>query len=612
VYTYLTMTIGHRAGSNYRLDPTTETRIGRGTECVVMLTDPLCSRVHAIVDYRDGAWRVRDAGSRNGTFVNGQKVDEARLADGHYVRVGSTEFAFRESAEPPPNAPSSDLNVTQTVVKDARVGDFDSKFFAVSALRDAEHARDLLMLYQLSLKLLGCRDPQALLPAALELLLTRTKASVVGFLWIDDQGRLQPKLVLPDTSRHEVVLSDALTRLVCEEKRAVWIANQQAAGAKNSLEHYADALCVPLVSDGKVLGAVHVYLERGRFRQAHFDFSISLANVTAVALTRSLDEDRLNTDFRRLKENSPGFDELIGESAVMRELKQKISRLSRTSGCVLVRGESGTGKELIARALHQASPRADRPMLAVNCAAIPAELIDSQLFGHKAGAFTGADRNHIGFFQQADLGTLFMDEIGELSLPAQSKLLRVLEGHPFLPVGGTQEIRIDVRLIAATNRDLLSYVREKKFREDLYYRLNVFELVAPPLRERNSDLGLLIDFFLGHFSRQHGRPGLTLSAAARDKLLSYNWPGNVRQLRNVMDSAVVLAAGEQIEPGDLGLRDTGGAELDTLRVDDWERRLIVEALKRSDTNIPEAARLLGIGRATLYRKLEEYGINRGG
>jgi transcriptional regulator with PAS, ATPase and Fis domain len=249
-------------------------------------------------------------------------------------------------------------------------------------------------------------------------------------------------------------------------------------------------------------------------------------------------------------------------------------------------------------------------MLAVNCAAIPAELIDSQLFGHKAGSFTGADRDHIGVFQQADLGTLFLDEIGEMTLGAQSKLLRVLEGHSFLPVGGTQEIKVDVRIVAATNRDLLAYVAEKKFREDLYYRLNVFELVAPALRDRGGDISLLIDYFLDYFSLQRGRPGLPLSQAAREKLLGYAWPGNVRQLRNVIDSAVVLAVGDTIEVGDLGLRDAGPSELTTLKIDDWEKKLIAEAMKRTGANIPEAARLLGIGRATLYRKIEEYGISR--
>ncbi len=253
----------------------------------------------------------------------------------------------------------------------------------------------------------------------------------------------------------------------------------------------------------------------------------------------------------------PDQGEIIGQSQVMLELKSRIVRIGRSSGCVLITGESGTGKELIARAVHQASARADRPMLCVNCAAIPPDLMDSQLFGHKAGSFTGADRDHEGYFQQADQGTLFLDEVGEMTLEGQARLLRILEGHPFLPVGGQQEVSVDVRVIAATNQDLKTYVRERKFREDLFYRLAVFELQAPPLRERGEDIALLVEFFLDHFRRQHGRPNLGLSKAAREKLLSYGWPGNVRQLRNVIDSAVVLAEDTEIKAGRPGSARAG-------------------------------------------------------
>jgi two-component system response regulator HydG len=353
-----------------------------------------------------------------------------------------------------------------------------------------------------------------------------------------------------------------------------------------------------------------VYLEDGRFRQSDFDFIISVANIVAIALVRARAQTTLESNYQRLVEKSPGHDELIGDSPSMRDLKSRLNRVARAPGCVLVRGESGSGKELVARAIHRASPRADRPLVSVNCAAIPADLMESQLFGHKAGSFTGADRDHIGYFQQADLGTLFLDEVGEMTLEGQAKLLRILEGHPFLAVGATEETSVDVRVIAATNQNLQNYVREKRFREDLYYRLSVFELHLPPLRDRGDDIGRLIDFFLDHFRLLHGRPHLTLSDSARAKLLAYRWPGNVRQLRNVLDSAVVLADDESIRPHDLALRDSGSNDLETLRIDEWERRLITEALNRTSDNVPEAAKLLGIGRATLYRKIEQYHIER--
>ena len=306
----------------------------------------------------------------------------------------------------------------------------------------------------------------------------------------------------------------------------------------------------------------------------------------------------------------PDADDFIGDSPPMKQLRSRIARVAPAGGAVLIRGESGSGKELVARSVHAQGRRADRPMLAVNCAAIPANLIESQLFGHKRGSFTGADADHDGYFRQADGGTLFLDEIGELPLEGQAKLLRILEGHPFLPVGGTEEIAVDVRVIAATNRDLAEFVREKKFREDLFFRLTVFELVVPPLRDRGDDVDRLIDHFLDQFRRTHNRPQLELSDEARSRIKGYAWPGNVRQLRNVLDSAVVMADDPSILPGDLGIRDAGLSRLETLRIDQWEERLIRRALQRSGGSVPQAAKLLGISRATAYRKLTEYAIER--
>jgi Nif-specific regulatory protein len=609
VYSYLVMTTGARAGSQFVLDERRQNRIGRGLECDVVLTDPLSSRVHAILTCENGEWWVRDAGSRNGTYVAGQKVDEARLAADNTIKVGSTEFEFKQSAAVPVD--HSQPEHTQTIVRDRNMLVSDTGHFVLEALRDSDRAHDFLTLHQLSLKLLSCTDPDEVIRTSLDLLRERTRASVVGFLWVADDGQLKPKLVVPEESAGKVRMSEQLTQLVARERKAVWVDNQRTAGETGSLSHYADALCVPLVNDGRTMGAIHVYLEQGRFRTSDFEIAISLANVLMLALVRARREQLLQSDIRRLADKAAVFDELVGDSKPMQELKSKISRIARATGCVLVRGESGVGKELVARAVHKASARSDRPMLSVNCAAIPRDLMESQLFGHKKGSFTGAETDHAGLFQQAHTGTLFLDEVGEMTLDGQAKLLRILEGHPFLPVGATKEVTVDVRVIAATNRDLRDFVREQRFREDLYYRLSVFELYIPPLRDRGSDIELLVNHFLDHFKRQHGRPGLTLSPDARDKLLGYAWPGNVRQLRNVIDSAVVMCEGSIILPDDLGLRDAiSGDQLESLRIDFWERKLIQQALKRTDGSVPEAARLLGLGRATLYRKIEEYGIER--
>jgi two-component system, NtrC family, response regulator HydG len=609
VYAYLVMTTGIRAGSQFVLDEARQNRIGRGLECDIVLTDPLASRIHAILTCEDNSWWVRDAGSRNGTHVGGQKFDESRLADGSVLRIGSTEFAFRQTALPLAEADA--IEHTQTLVRDRSMLVTDTSHFALEALGDSDRAHDFLTLHQLSLTLLSCTDPDQVVRTSLDLLRERTRASVVGFLWVSDDGQLKPKLVIPEEAAGKVRLSEQLTQIVARQRKAVWIDNQESVPDGGSLSHYADALCIPLVHDGKTLGAIHIYLEEGRFKASDFDVSISLANILTMALVRARREQVLEAEHRRLADKSAVFDELIGESKPIQELKNKITRIARATGCVLVRGESGSGKELVARAVHRASARSDRPMLSVNCAAIPRDLMESQLFGHKRGSFTGADNDHAGLFSQAHTGTLFLDEVGEMTLDGQAKLLRILEGHPFLPVGATKEVTVDVRVIAATNRDLREFVREQRFREDLYYRLSVFELYIPPLRDRGSDIELLLNHFFDHFRRQHGRTNLTLSPDARDKLLGYAWPGNVRQLRNVIDSAVVMCEGSIVLPDDLGLRDASSGEaLESLRIDFWERKLIQESLKRTSGSVPEAARLLGLGRATLYRKIEEYGIER--
>jgi two-component system, NtrC family, response regulator HydG len=434
-------------------------------------------------------------------------------------------------------------------------------------------------------------------------LATRTNADVAGFLWLSDSGRLNPKFVLPIERAEQLELDAELTRRVVSEKHAI-------RAEYDTNEGVVDSICVPLILDDVVMGAIHLYRCRVAFPDPTFELAVAVASIMVRALHSTNRYRSLAAEHSSLVQKSATFDEMHGESPEMLELKSRISRVAKASGCVLIRGESGSGKELVARALHRASPRATRPMLSVNCAAIPRDLMESQLFGHKKGAFTSADRDHIGWFQQADLGTLFLDEIGELTLEGQAKLLRTLEGHPFLPVGGTGEVKVDVRVICATNRDLKEFVAEKKFREDLFYRLTVYELYIPPLRERGADIQYLINFFFDHFRSQHGKPYLRLSPAANAKLLAYQWPGNVRQLRNVIDSAVVMAEGNEIELADLGIRESAKGEWESLRIDHWEQKLIRDALQRTGSNMPKAAELLGISRATLYRKIEQYEIER--
>ncbi|WP_199193330.1 sigma 54-interacting transcriptional regulator [Blastopirellula marina] len=610
IYSYLKMISGNGPGKSFPLDASHDNLIGRGLECDITLTDPLCSRVHAAIFSREGKWFVQDRDSRNGSYLNDAPVQEAELKDGCRLKLGDTEFTFNHSAQPPTSHDELPLSITQTIVRNMPVNPQDTNLIALKELKDYQQAQRLLLLHQFAIRLLGEDDPNTIIQVTLEMVKEQTKAVVVGFLWLSDDGQLRAKRIYPEDTEGPAPLSEALTEIVTKKGNAVWIANETPGETSKKLTHFADAICVPLIHAKKTFGALHLYRERERFWHNELDFAISVGNILTIALLRAWRVTQLQAGYQRLVDKSAAFDELIGNSPAMGELKQKITRISKAAGCVLVRGESGSGKELVARALHKASNRADRPMLSVNCAALPENLMESQLFGHKKGAFTGADSDHIGFFQQADTGTLFLDEVGELTLDGQAKLLRILEGHPFLPLGATKEVSVDVRVIAATNRDLAEFVREKRFREDLYYRLSVFELYIPPLRERGDDIILLAEHFLEHFRKSHGRPLLTLSEGAMKKLADYAWPGNVRQLRNVIDSSVVLADGESIQAHDLGLRDAGLNGPESLRFDYWEKKLIEEALSRTGGNIPEAVKLLGTSRATLYRKIEEYQIQR--
>ncbi len=603
---YLSVRSGPEKGKQFPLDPDRPMHIGRGTSCEIMLTDPVSSRFHAVVYFEDGNWHLRDTSSRNGTLVNGQKTDHARLLDQTTVTVGSTDMQLIE-----PDPPESGDFLRQTVVQDVTATQRSWNIDTEDPLKMIATTGHLLDLYTLSLSMLQSDDPDEVIDTVIELLRDRTSADVVGLSFDSGDGRLKPQRVVPSDAADAVTIGKGLIRRVVRDGEAIWInedSNRDSPPQQG--DRWSDVIHVPLDSGSNNLGVLHLFRRKPTFEESHFELAVAAGRLLAVGLTRAFEHGSLRAEKRRIADRNAETDEMLGSSPVMMKLKALIGRVGQANGSVLIRGESGVGKELVARAVHRASPRSRRPMLTVNCAAIPHELIESQLFGHRKGSFTGADSDHIGWFQQSHTGTLFLDEIGELTLDGQAKLLRILEGHPFLPVGATEEVLVDVRVIAATNRDLADFVREKRFREDLFYRLSVFELIVPPLRDRSDDLDMLIAHFLDHFRKQHGRASLKLSDTALDRLLDYPWPGNVRQLRNVIDSAVVMADDPRIEADDLGLRDAGVSRIDTLRIDQWEKRLIRKALERTRGSVPEAAKLLGISRATAYRKISEYDIER--
>jgi DNA-binding NtrC family response regulator len=317
-----------------------------------------------------------------------------------------------------------------------------------------------------------------------------------------------------------------------------------------------------------------------------------------------------------------GFDDaIIGESPRLREVLALTAKVADADTTVLVAGETGTGKELVARALHAGSRRREGPFLAVNCSAIPETLLERELFGHEKGAYTGADAARPGLLEASADGTLLLDEIGEMSAGLQAKLLRVLEGHAFMRVGGVRPITCHTRFVAATNKDLAREAAEGRFRQDLFYRLNVVTINLPPLRDRGADVQLLANYFLQVLTREHARPPLTLSPAARDALARYRWPGNIRELRNVIERAVMLSAGDTLAPADLVLETVAGGEALTLEAwlalplgeakDAFERFFLGRALRATGGNISQAADRIGLDRKHLQDKIRKYDLKAG-
>jgi len=330
----------------------------------------------------------------------------------------------------------------------------------------------------------------------------------------------------------------------------------------------------------------------------------------SVVVRNALEQQRLKRENRMLREQlaeSQAVPELIGQSEAMRRVKEQIETVAPVDTTVLIEGESGTGKELVARAIHRLSPRRYNPMVVVHCGALTETLIESELFGHEKGAFTGAQYRKKGKFEAAMGGTIFLDEIADISLKTQTDLLRVLQEREIVRVGGTQPIKVDFRVIAATNRNLAELVKEGRFRSDLYYRLNVFTIHLPPLRERHGDVPLLAQYFLEKFSRQMNRKFTGFDRAAMEALVSYHWPGNVRELENVIERAVVVGREPLIRASDLAI--VGSAETpEDLTLEAVERKHILRVLEDFGWNQTQAAKALGIDRVTLYHKIRRYGL----
>jgi Nif-specific regulatory protein len=407
-----------------------------------------------------------------------------------------------------------------------------------------------------------------------------------------------------------VEIPGALVRQVQGERVAVLADRAGPGGLERSR-----LLGVPLMCFERVEGVLYLEAGAAAFDDTHLELAAAVGSVAGLALRNLLQVDNLRSENQRLQAEIRVEHDMVGNSEAIRAIHQFIARVAGAGSTVLINGESGTGKELVARAIHRTSPRADRPFVAINCAALTESLLESELFGHERGAFTGAVGLKKGKFEMADGGTLFLDEVGELAPTLQAKLLRVLQHQEFERVGGTRPVRADVRIIAATNRDLDAAVRENSFRQDLYFRLNVISVVMPPLRERRDDIPPLAAYFAQKFSGMVKRKITGISEKARAALVRYDWPGNVRELENAMERAMVLGTTDLILVEDLPEAVLETAALAPFSAGSYQdavveakRRVVREALERAHGVYTDAAKLLEIHPNYLHRLVRALGL----
>ncbi|HET9191981.1 MAG TPA: sigma 54-interacting transcriptional regulator [Vicinamibacterales bacterium] len=499
----------------------------------------------------------------------------------------------------------------------------------------ARDARRLSTLLEVSQALSGTLNLKAAMQRVLQTLI-RHHSVVRGMVTLLREGELQVEAVegFEDRARSiRIKLGEGITGKVVESGKPIVVPRVSKEPtflnlAPRRLDHQKQELtfiCVPIMLNRQAVGALAVDL---RFKaERDYDSSVKFFGIASSMIGQALNVQRMVEEERRrlLDENTHlrqelreryDFSNIIGTSGPTRQMYEQVAQVAQTNTTVLIRGESGTGKELIAHAIHYNSLRAKKPFVKVSCAALPDTLIESELFGYEKGAFTGAATRKKGRFEMAEGGTLFLDEIGDINLSTQVKLLRVLQEREFERLGGTETVKVNVRMIAATNKDMEKAIHEGTFREDLYYRLNVFTIFVPPLRERKADLLLLADHFLEKFSREHGKVIKRISTPAIDMLTAYHWPGNVRELENALERAVLVCDSAVIHghhlPPSLQTADSSGTVTRVSLKDAvaaYERDLILDALKTTRGNRAKAARLLDTTERILNYKVRGYGID---
>ncbi|MCA9424067.1 MAG: sigma 54-interacting transcriptional regulator, partial [Candidatus Omnitrophica bacterium] len=566
----LVQTSGDQAGREIDLVVGSNT-IGRDLSNHIVVHSSGVSRHHATIRWEPPFCRILDQASTNGSFVNGTKVQIQGLQSGDTIRTGPIEWRLTiEETEhirphPPKVSPREDIDATVIdVVENQQVPQLREEFSKRG--RPIRSDRDLATLYRTIDCLVSNTYPRPLLRQVVDDLVKAFSASGGAAFLVSSEGaefELVAGTSTPDQG--SLPVSKTIIRRALDKKETLLFRDAAAeglsaeSGSVMSLRIHS-ALAAPLIPYGHPLGALQ--LSRSPDQRPFNDKDLKLFSVISeligMALVNCQRREELETENEAMGEIIKGRFSMLGNSIAIRKVFDTIEQTAGSTLTVLVQGESGTGKELVARAIHSRSPRKAGPFVTMNCAAVPDSLAESEIFGHEKGAFTGADDRRAGCFERAHMGSLFLDEVGELPLPIQAKLLRVLEQRELTRVGGEQTIKVDVRLIAATNRDLEEQVREGLFRQDLFFRLQVVTLPLPPLRERKEDIPLLAENFLSEYHESARHIPHRLSSEAIERLVNYPWPGNVRQLKNAVIRAAVLSPNEELTSRDFSfLVDVG-------------------------------------------------------
>ena len=663
---YLLIRDGSSWRDVFRLMPGKVTTIGRAPTNRIVLSDEVCSRNHCEIFQNGPQWTLRDLNSRNGTLVSGEPVTlDWELKDGEIVQIGECEIGFTYDISKPfrPFAESSEAEyldrITDTatdisIISPSAEGGSSAEIIhrtRKSRYREApadeligreQIGRELASLYRLALEMGSAANSRALARMVLSALFSSTPADIGAILLLHEPttgtptpDQLYQAVYRAETDSPYEGVSEYLSKIVLERREAVLakdIMDDSKLANRESLDEIRvqSVICAPIRTSDTLHGLIHLYSTDPQkpLRPDDLEYTLAVADQMALVLQHLIERESLADGLARATDENKTLrrqleldGELVGESRPIQELRSAIRKIAPTDATALICGESGVGKELVARAIHFNSNRREAPFVCMNCAALTESLLESELFGHEKGSFTGATNRKSGKFEQAHKGTLFLDEVGEMSQAIQAKFLRVLEGHAFERVGGTTPISVNVRVVAATNRDLEEAVNEGKFRKDLYFRLHVVDLVVPPLRERRSDIPLLAKHFLERSAQKTNRPIAGFTRGALESLLHYNWPGNVRELQNVIERSVILCQAKEVSASDIQLSTlradkAGRADMTTpagyreVSLEVLEKEHILATLDWTDWNKSKAAQILGIERSTLDRKLKRYRMKR--